>query len=186
VSESDNDAAVTTIHYRERLVAPTTVWLITAALTASLGVAYGHWLGNRPGLVAFLISEAIVAFLLVTRTPIVQVDDHAFRAGKARLPLEFVGRIVPLDRDETITAKGAAADPRAYLCSRGWIPGSILVEVTDEDDPHPYWLVSTRRGHELALALATQRDAVAHTKTARESSTTVITALESDRTFGQG
>ncbi|MEI6229116.1 MAG: DUF3093 domain-containing protein [Actinomycetes bacterium] len=186
MSESDIDAAVTTIRYRERLVAPVTVWLITAAMTASLGVAYGHWLGNRPGVVAFVISEGIVAFLLVTRTPIVQVDDHAFRAGKARLPLEFVGRIVPLDRDETVTAKGAAADPRAYLCSRGWIPGAILVEVTDEDDPHPYWLVSTRRGHELALVLATQRDAVAYTVTARESSTTAITALESERKTGQG
>jgi len=150
----------TAISYRERLVAPITVWLITAALTASLGVAYGHWLGTTAGIGAFLISEAIVAFLLITRTPLVVVDDAVFRAGKARLPLRHVGRIVPLDRDESITAKGAAADPRAYLCSRGWIPESVLVEVTDELDPHPYWLVSTRHAHDLASSLATERDRV--------------------------
>jgi|APCry1669188879_1035177.scaffolds.fasta_scaffold02801_8 hypothetical protein len=152
------------IRYRERLVAPFTVWLITAALTASLGIAYGHWLGNNAGLGAFLVSETIVAFLLITRTPIVSVDDAVFRAGKARLPLQHVGRIVTLDRNETITAKGAAADPRAYLCSRGWIPESILVEVTDEIDPHPYWLVSTRHAHELATILAAGRDASSSTQ----------------------
>ncbi len=145
--------------YSERLTAPITVWLITAALTASLGIAYGHWLGTPAGVMAFVVSEAIVAFLLITRTPIVSVDEHVFRAGKARLPLNYVGRIVPLTRDESITAKGAAADPRAFLCTRGWIPESILVEVTDDEDPHPYWLVSTRRGHDLASILATARDA---------------------------
>ncbi len=150
----------TAIRYRERLVAPITVWLITAALTASLGIAYGHWLGTTAGIGAFLISEAIVAFLLITRTPLVVVDDVVFRAGKARLPLRHVGRIVPLDRNESITAKGAAADPRAYLCSRGWIPESVLVEVTDELDPHPYWLVSTRHAHDLASSLAAERDRV--------------------------
>jgi hypothetical protein len=155
--EQQRDGAA--LRYSERLVAPIGVWLITAVMTASLGVAYGHWLGTTPGVVAFLVSEAIVAFLLLTRTPLVTVDDDVFRAGKARLPLKYVGRIVPLDRGETVTAKGAAADPRAYLCSRGWIAESVLVEVTDQDDPHPYWLVSTRRGHELAQTLAAQRDA---------------------------
>ena len=144
--------------YSERLTAPITVWVITAALTASLGIAYGHWLGSPAGVTAFVVSESIVAFLLLTRTPMVSVDDQVFRAGKARLPLTYVGRIVPLTRDESITAKGAAADPRAYLCTRGWIPESILVEVTDDDDPHPYWLVSTRRGHDLAAILAAARD----------------------------
>ena len=147
--------------YRERLTAPITVWLITAALTGSLGIAYGHWLGTPAGITAVVVSELIVAFLLLTRTPIVSVDADVFRAGKARLPLTYVGRIVPLTRDESITAKGAAADPRAYLCTRGWISESILVEVTDEDDPHPYWLVSTRHGHELASILASARDELA-------------------------
>ena len=149
--------------YRERLTAPLIVWFITGALTASLGIAYGHWLGTTSGLVAFVVSEMLVAVLLITRTPIVLVDDHCFQAGRARLPLTFVGRIVPLTRDEGVTAKGAAGDPRAYLCTRGWIGESVLVEVTDPDDPHPYWLVSTRQGHELAATLATARDKVAPT-----------------------
>jgi len=147
------------VHYRERLVAPVSVWLITAVITASLGVAYAHWLGNAAGLGAFAVAEAIVAFLLLTRTPLVVVDDVVLRAGKARLPLRYVGRIVPLDASAAITAKGAAADPNAYLCTRGWIREAVLIEVTDESDPHPYWLVSTRHGHEFAAVLAAQRDA---------------------------
>ena len=33
------------------------------------------------------------------------------------------------------------------------------MEVEDPEDPHPYWLVSTRHGHELAPLLAAARDA---------------------------
>ena len=35
----------------------------------------------------------------------------------------------------------------------------MLVEVDDDRDPHPYWLISTRDGHALARVLAPARDA---------------------------
>ena len=87
------------------------------------------------------------------------VDDRVFRAGRARLPLRHVGRIAPLDTEQTRDARGRLADPAAYLCLRSWTSRTVLVEVEDPDDPHPYWLVSTRRGHDLAPVLAAARDA---------------------------
>lgn len=146
------------VAYRERLHAPVWVWLAALALTASLGVAYGWRLGDLAGLAAFAVSTVLVAVLLLVTAPLVVVDDAVLRAGRARLPLRHVGRVAALDATSTRDARGRKADPRAYLCSRGWIPTSVVVEVEDPDDPHPYWLVSSRRPRELGPVLAAARD----------------------------
>jgi hypothetical protein len=148
----------TVIAYRERVHAPWPVWLITAALAAMLAVAYGYRLGLLAGVVTFVVPVLLLGWLLAVSAPVIAVDDRVFRAGRARLPLTYVGRIAPLDAEQSREVKGARADPRAYLCTRGWVARTVLVEVDDPDDPHPYWLVSTRHGERLAPILAAARD----------------------------
>jgi len=148
----------TVVAYRERLHAPWYVWGLATFLTASLAVAYGFYLGDVAGLITFVATEALVAWWLIATAATVVVDDRVLRAGRARLPLRYVGRIAPLDAAQTRDARGRLADPAAYLCARGWISRSVLVEVDDDRDPHPYWLISTRDGHALARALAPARD----------------------------
>ena len=149
----------TRVVFRERVHAPVWIWLLALMLTASLGVAYGFRLGTVSGVVAFLVSQGLVSWWLLATAPLVVVDDRVLRAGRARLPLRFVGRIAPLDTAQTRDARGRLADPAAFLCLRSWVSRSVLVEVEDPDDPHPYWLVSTRRGRDLAPLLAAARDA---------------------------
>ncbi|HET7901004.1 MAG TPA: DUF3093 domain-containing protein [Candidatus Nanopelagicales bacterium] len=156
---TDEGVDGTVVAYRERLHAPWYVWGLATFLTASLAVAYGFYLGDTAGLLTFAVSEALVAWWLVATAAVVVVDDRVLRAGRARLPLRYVGRIAPLDVAQSRDARGRLADPAAYLCTRGWISRSVLVEVDDERDPHPYWLVSSRHGHALAQALAPARDA---------------------------
>ena len=148
----------TVVQYRERLYAPWPVWLLSTVMTGSLGIAYGFPLGFAAGAAAFVASQGLVTWWLLSTAPLVVIDDTVFRAGRARLPLRFVGRIAPLDAAQTREARGPVADPAAYLCIRGWVSRSVLVEVEDPDDPHPYWLVSTRAGHDLARVLAAARD----------------------------
>ena len=148
----------TVVAYRERVHAPVWLWLVGTALTASLGVAYGYRLGTPAGLVTFAVSQALLTWWLVATAPLVVVDDRVFRAGRARLPLRYVGRIAPLDTAQSRDARGRLADPAAYLCLRSWSSRTVLVEVEDPDDPHPYWLVTTRHGHDLAPILAAARD----------------------------
>jgi hypothetical protein len=158
---ADLDEGLDGVHvaYRERLHAPWPVWVLASLLALSLAVAYGHVLGVTRGVVTFVLAEALMAWWLVATAPLVHVDERVLRAGRARLPVRYAGRIAPLDEAQTRDARGRLADPAAYLCTRGWIGRSVLVEVEDPDDPHPYWLVSTRHGHALAQALAASRDA---------------------------
>lgn len=148
----------TVVAYRERLHAPWFAWFVLVVLAFSLGVAYGFPLGPTAGLVSFGVVMLLGALLLLGTAPVVVVDDLVLRAGRARLPLQYAGRIAPLTAQQTREVRGPRADPAAYLCIRGWIPRSILVEVEDEDDPHPYWLISTRHGERLAPILAAARD----------------------------
>ena len=148
----------TVVSYRERLHAPWPVWFVAVVLAGSLGIAYGFPLGLTAGVVSFAVVLGLAALLLLGAAPVVVVDDLVLRAGKARLPLRYVGRIAPLTTEQTREVRGPRADPAAYLCTRGWISRSILVEVEDPDDPHPYWLISTRHGERLAPILAAGRD----------------------------
>ncbi|MFN8167297.1 MAG: DUF3093 domain-containing protein [Candidatus Nanopelagicales bacterium] len=148
----------TVVVYRERLHAPFGVWLVALMLATALGVAYGFPLGPTAGLLAFGGVMLVAAAVLLGTAPLVVVDDRVLRAGRARLPLQYVGRIAPLSPEQTREVRGPRADPAAYLCSKGWIPRSVLVEVEDETDPHPYWLISTRHGERLAPLLAAARD----------------------------
>ncbi len=148
----------TVVGYRERLGAPWPVWVLVLSLCGVLALAYGYVLGTTWGLIVFATTAAASCALLLLTAPLVRVDDRVLRAGRARLPLSCVGRVVPLDRARTREVRGPQADPAAHLCTRGWIATSVLVEVADEQDPHPYWLVSTRRGTDLARTLAAARD----------------------------
>jgi hypothetical protein len=144
--------------YRERLHPPVWLWVVALVLSFVLGVAYGWRLGTGPGVAAFVVSAVVVVAVLLATTPVVSVGDGVLRAGRARLPLDVVGRVAVLDPERTREARGRKADPRAFLLIRGWIRWSLLVEVDDADDPHPYWLISTRRPRELAPLIADARD----------------------------
>lgn len=154
--QEGRDGTATT--FRERLYPRWWVWLVGFAFVSMLAVAYGYAFGSGPGWVTAAAGTLVVAVALVATAPIVSVDDRVLRARDARLPLKFVGRVRALNGPESLEARSTRLDPRAYLMLRLMsAPRCVIVEVTDADDPHPYWLVSAKRPEELATAL---RDAV--------------------------
>jgi hypothetical protein len=81
------------------------------------------------------------------------VYDHRLVAGRAHIPLSDIGPAIPLDAERSRAVRGPQIDPAAYHLIRGWIATSVLVEVSDPADPTPYWLLSSRRPHQLAAAI---------------------------------
>lgn len=140
--------------YTERLLPPWWLWLVAAGFAASLGIAYGYALGTSAGILVATAAAVLVVVGLLAATPVVRVDEQVFRAGRARLPLSFVGTVTALDRESSLAARGIDLNPGAYLLLRTWsAPRLIMVQVSDKRDPHPYWLVSSRRPEELARVL---------------------------------
>ena len=150
------------MEYDERLGVPLRWWVQGTMLVASLWLAV---VVAIPGAAAWVVTAAamlvLAAVLLSIGSARVTVHDGVFRAGRARIAGEHLGRAEPLDPESTRRLAGVDADARAFLLLRPYLKRSVRVEITDPADPAPYWLVSTRRPDELARALAALNDSSA-------------------------
>ena len=139
--------------YQERLWPSIGQWTFAFIMTSSLGIAYGRAYGVDLGFVVGVSATLIVAVGLVVNTPLIQIDELNFRVGRARLPLQYVGKIQKLDEQESRRARSTDANPNAHFQLRGGIKNTVIVEVADPQDTHPYWQVSTRKPDQLIDAL---------------------------------
>jgi hypothetical protein len=142
--------------YRERLwpspwVFLTTALVIPAALLVFLPIS------EAAGIIVAIVLYGAIVVILIATTPLVEVTDAEFGAGRAHLPLAVVSEARAVDGDEARAERGVRLDARAFLLIRGWIPGMVRVDLDDPSDPTPYWLVSTRHPRQLVAALTGAR-----------------------------
>ena len=147
------------MHYQERLWAPASWWVIGLFFAVSFATAVGFALGPAISLAGGGLTTALVAGgLLWYGGSSIVVDEDSLRVGRYRLEAEYLGEVLAHTAGETRERLGRDADRRALLVMRGYIPTSVEVAIADPADPHPYWLVSTRRPDDLAQALVRLRD----------------------------
>ncbi len=142
--------------YRERLwPSPWIIVIAALAIPASLltFAAIDLLVGALTGVVLFTGVIAVAVF----SAPIIEVADGMLRAGTARIPLSFVGEVSVARKADARHARGPGLDARAHLVLRPDIDPIARIDLTDPDDPAPYWVVSTRRPEELAAAIAAAR-----------------------------
>jgi len=99
------------------------------------------------GLYLVLIALAILG------SPTLDVRDGVLRAGRAAIPVELIGEVEALDAASLRAAIGPGADARNFLLLRGWIHRGVRIEIVDENDPTPNWIVTSRKPLALAEAL---------------------------------
>lgn len=142
--------------YRERLwPAP---WLfIGTALVIPASLLVFLPINMTAGVVVAALLYATCVVALLAASPVVEVTTTDFVAGRARLPIEIVGAVTPYRGDEAQLERGQRLDARAWLLIRGWVSPVVKVEVLDETDPAPYWLVSTRQPDAVIAAVKRAR-----------------------------
>ncbi len=139
--------------YRERVFPTIGMWSFTIAMTISLGIAYGRAYGVNTALAVGIATTSVAIVGMLVNSPVIVIDDTVLRAGNARLPLVHVGAVRVLNREATQEARTKRAHPDAYFSLRAGIKESVLVAVTDLEDPHPYWHIATRHPTKFAAAL---------------------------------
>ena len=142
--------------YRERLSVPVSWWVIATAAVITLYVITAVPAGVGAGIAVAGIA-AVLLLTLFTRYggAVVAVDSEKLRAGRAAIEREYLGKAEPLSGDDARNAFGRDCDPAAYLVLRSYLTGAVRVELTDPQDPAPYWLIATRNPERLAAALTT-------------------------------
>jgi len=99
-----------------------------------------------------LIPVFAAALFWLGRTRVRVAEGH-LSVGAARVPLQYVGRVEAVPRSDKQESLGPQLDPEAYLMHRGWIGALVRVEITDPEDPTPYWIFSVRHPEQLVAAL---------------------------------
>lgn len=138
--------------YREKVHAAVWVYASTAlVIPASLIVflPINVWVGIGVALTLY----GLIVLALVASAPLIEVTETHFTAGRARIERALVGDATPFTGPQATLERGQRLDARAWLVIRGWVDGVVRVDISDPEDPTPYWLVSTRRPDELAAAL---------------------------------
>ena len=123
------------------LVVPATV-LIFLPLNVFVGVV--------SGLVLWISSVAV----LWVFSPVIVVTDEGLRVGTAYLEREFWGQAQAFRGLEARHERGPGAHGLAWLSLRPWIDPVVKIEVSDPEDPTPYWLISSKNPEALLAALS--------------------------------
>lgn len=140
--------------YAERLHV-TWYWWLLPLLAAGLLAAEVHL--GYPGVRAWLPYVLLLPLTAVLiwrtgRTP-VRIADGELHVGNAHIPLEHLGEVEVITAKDKRKVLGPRLDPTAYVTHRGWVGPLVRVEVTDGQDPTPYWLFSTRHPEKVASLL---------------------------------
>ncbi|MET7396247.1 DUF3093 domain-containing protein [Dactylosporangium sp. NPDC005572] len=140
--------------YRERLTVAWWLWLPAVAIAVTLAAEVRLGAPGAATWVAYLLLLPLTTVGLWRLGRIrVEVSDGELRVDDAHIPLRYIGEVTTLTPDEKRDLLGPYAHPEAFVVQRPWIGGAVRVQVADEADPTPYWLISTRRPEALRSAL---------------------------------
>lgn len=142
------------VTYRERLHIPWWWGVIGFLFAGSIAVVLFFSMDVVPALAVSVLSLAGVAlFLIAYSRTLIAVEDGAVRAGRNRLEAAYIADAEALCGDAARRALGPESDSRAFLFTRPFVRDVVRIDLADPADPHPHWLVSTRRPQELAAAV---------------------------------
>lgn len=143
--------------YRER-VWPTPTWFIAALLLIPAVILALAPINFTLGVVMSIVIYLGAVAFFIAMSPVLEVTDSTFRAGNGRIERHFLGGVTVIPSEDCFDQLHSKLDARAWLCLRNWTGGLVKIELTDPNDPTPYWLVSTRHPERLAQALQSVND----------------------------
>ncbi|WOC14364.1 DUF3093 domain-containing protein [Gordonia sp. MP11Mi] len=156
MTESAKTGSARGNRYTERLTTPWWWWIAGAVLAALVGVEvqmagyYQAWTWAAYPVLGVLFAWGLWS---MGRTQVIVDADGSVHAHKAILPREVIARGAAIAPSAKSAAMGRQLDPAAFLMHRSWIKSMVLLVLEDQDDPTPYWLISTRHPEQVLEAL---------------------------------
>jgi hypothetical protein len=141
------------MRYREVIRMP--LWLLALIYFFFLSFVLSVWaaLGNSAALISFLVLSALVVLIAVRTRLMIQVSESELLVGRAHIDLKYIGEVTELDSQAMRKLRTRDADPMAFLGIRFWSSTGVKVEITDNRDETPYWLITSDKANQLAQAL---------------------------------
>jgi len=122
-------------------------------LLLSLVIAIWAAFDNTVTLIAFVASTIAIFYIAFVMRSTITFDGKELRIDRAHIDIKYLGDAKILDSSAMRLLRTRDADPAAYLAIRFWIPTGLKIAVVDPRDPTPYWLITSKRGEEIAALL---------------------------------
>jgi hypothetical protein len=141
------------MRFKEVIRAP--LWLVAFVYFLFLSMVLSIWaaLGNTPALVTFGVLTIWIIFLFFRTALVIHMDESFLYVGQAKIERTYIGSAIALNNAELKLIRTRDADPSAYLAIRFWASKAVKVEVSDDRDATPYWLISSKNPQRLVEAL---------------------------------
>ena len=139
--------------FKEVLRPPIWVLAFIYFLLLSLVIAIWAAFGSLATSYAFAVATIGIIFIAFKARSTISINNGELRIDKAHIEVKYLGRVTVLDSAAMKLLRTRDADPAAYLAIKFWSPVGLKIEVSDPRDPTPYWLITSKRGEEIAALL---------------------------------
>lgn len=142
--------------YKETTFWPWWAVLTCLGLIALIGASFDRALGEIAPWVGWLVATvgvAVMSWAMWATRLTIRVDESLLTVNRAVLPRKWVGKVVATSGKSARELRTVKSDARAFMASRPWLGGAVLVEITDPADPHPYRYISCKRPDNLEHTL---------------------------------
>ena len=139
--------------FKEVLRPPIWVLAFIYFLLLSLVIAIWAAFGGLTTSYAFIVATVAIIFIAFKARSTISINNGELSIDKAHIEVKYLGRVTVLDSPAMRLLRTRDADPAAFLAIKFWNPVGIKIEVNDPRDPTPYWLVTSKRGEEIAALL---------------------------------
>jgi len=141
------------IKFREVVRPP--LWLMAFIYFMAFSIGIAIWAAMTTLIAAIVMGVLTIGVIAIyfTASLHIEVDQSHLRVGKASIEKKYCGQITVLTPAQMSLLRTRDADPAAYLAIRFWTAHGVKVEINDQRDRTPYWLVTSKRGEKLAQAL---------------------------------
>lgn len=152
MSSSTPLAPTSTPTYTEKLWPAWWIWVVILGAGGALALAFAP-ISVLWSSVVGIIFIIVASILVISSIAKIEVTPERVSVGRASIEREFIGEFSSHRRDDAFFERGRGLNGTAFMCFRGWIDPVVKMEVTDERDATPYWLVSTRHPEKFVAAL---------------------------------
>jgi hypothetical protein len=139
--------------FKEVLRPPIWVLAFIYFLLLSLVIAIWAAFDTSATIGAFVASTIAIFYIAFVMRSTITFDGKELRIDRAHIDIKYLGDAKILDSSAMRLLRTRDADPAAYLAIRFWIPTGLKIAVVDPRDPTPYWLITSKRGEEIAALL---------------------------------
>lgn len=139
----------TKVLYKERVLPSIWFYLATITLPISL-ILVALPFSELAGFVLAGISILLVVGLSWVASPLITLTETELRVGKVVIERYLLGKVEVITSTNAFQERGVNLHSRAYTRFQIGVKELLKIEIKDDLDPTPYWLLTTRNPEVIA------------------------------------